>query len=131
MALQYPGVSSITCIGDAFGFATILPPLSFKRARRVCDLLCFVRAHARERLVGDAQSYEEIPLKCQPFSKRGVDRTPDETFDVAQRFRRMRAEPFCDLHRAIDGLAADGFVNKTLLFGVARIERPPHKDVHE
>ena len=43
----------------------------------------------------------------------------------------MRAEPFCDLHRTIDGLATDGFVNKTLLFGVTRIERPPHKDVHE
>src|ERR1700756_1536066 len=127
MALQYPGVSSITCIGDAFGFATILPPLSFKRARRVCDLLFFVRAHARERLVGDAQSHEEISLESQSFSERRVDRIADETLDIADRFRRMRAEPFCDLHRAINGLATDGFVHKALLFGVARTERPPDK----
>src|ERR1700730_10168901 len=106
MALQYPGVSSITCIGDAFRFATTLPPLSFKRARRVCDLFCFVRAHACERLVGDAQSHEEIPLKCQAFSERRVDCNADEALDIAERFRRMRAEPFCDLHRPIDGLAA-------------------------
>src|SRR5271169_4704748 len=131
MALQYPGVSSITRTGVVFNSATIHPPLRFKRAGRVCDLLCLVRAHARQRLVGDAQSHEEISLESQSFSERGIDRTPDETLDIAERFRRMRAEPFCDLHRTIDGLATDRFVNKTLLFGVTRIERPPHKDVHE
>src|SRR5580704_11649790 len=52
MALQYPGVSSITLMGVIFGFATIHPPLRFNRAGRVCDLLVFVRPHARERLVG-------------------------------------------------------------------------------
>src|SRR5580704_7703392 len=61
-ALQYPGVSSITRIGDAFGFVTIHPPLSFKRAGRVCDFFCFIRSHARQRLVGDSQSHEEISL---------------------------------------------------------------------
>src|SRR4029077_20649883 len=118
----------MTRMGVVFGLATIHPPLSFKRAGRVCDLLCFVRSHARQRLVGDAQSHEEISLKSQSFSERRVDRTADETHDIAERFRRMRAEPFCDLHRTIDGLATDGFVNKTLPFGATRIERPPHED---
>jgi hypothetical protein len=52
MALQYLGVSSITRMGEVFDLATIDPPLRFKRAGRVCDLLVFVRPHARERLVG-------------------------------------------------------------------------------
>ena len=67
MALQYPGVSSITRMGVVvFGLATIPPPLSFKRAGRVCDLLCFVRAQARERLLGNPQSPEEISLESPP-----------------------------------------------------------------
>src|SRR5260370_40660534 len=130
MALQYLGVSSITRTGEVFDLGTIHPPLRFKRAGWVCDLLVFVRAHARERLVGNAQSHEQVSLKSQSFSERRVDRTADETLDIAERLRCMRAEPFRDLHRTLDGLATDGFVNKTLLFGVTRIERPPHKDVH-
>ena len=62
MALQYLGVSSITRMGEAFDLATIDPHLRFKRAGRVCDLLVFVRAHARERLVGNAQSHDEVSL---------------------------------------------------------------------
>src|SRR6266478_6294289 len=131
MALQYLGVSSITRMGEVFDLATIHSPLRFKRAGRVCDLLVFVRAHARERLVGNAQSHEEVSLESQSFSERRVDRIADKTLDIGERFRRMRAEAFCNFHRAIDGLAADGFVHKALLFGVTRIERPPHKDVHE
>src|SRR6266481_4576446 len=130
-ALQYAGVSSTTRMGAVFGLATISPPLHFDRAGRCGDLLVFVRAHAGEGLVGNAQSHEEISLESQSFSERGVDRIADKTLDVGERFRRMRAEPFCNFHRAIDGLAADGFVHKALLFGVTRIERPPHKDVHE
>src|SRR5260370_18492923 len=131
MALQYLGVSSITRMGEVFDLATIHPPLRFKRAGRVCDLLVFVRAHARERLVGNAQSHEEVSLESQSFSERRVDRIADKTLDIGERFRRMRAEAFFNFHRAIDGLAADGFVHKALLFGVTRSERPPHKDVHE
>ena len=44
MALQYPGVSSITRMGVVFNSATIHPPLRFKRAGRVCDLLFFVKS---------------------------------------------------------------------------------------
>src|ERR1700730_2845928 len=62
MALQYPGVSSITRMGVVFDSATIHPPLRFKRAGRVCDLLVFVRAHARARLIGNAQSNDEVSL---------------------------------------------------------------------
>src|SRR5882762_4568510 len=105
MALQYLGVSSINRMGEVFDLATIHPPLRFKRAGRVCDLFCFIRSHARQRLVGDAQSHEEISLKSQSFSERRVDRTADETLDITERFRRMRAEAFRDLHRTIDGLA--------------------------
>ena len=118
-------------MGAVFGLATISPPLNFDRAGRCGDLLVFVRAHAREGLVGNAQSHEEISLESQSFSERGVDRIADKTLDVAERFRRMRAEPFCNLRSAIEGLAADRFVHEALPFGVTRIERPPHKDVHE
>jgi hypothetical protein len=62
MALQYLGVSSITRMGEVFDLATIDPPLRFKRAGRVCNLLVFLRAHARERLVGNAQSHDEVSL---------------------------------------------------------------------
>src|SRR6266404_4563080 len=116
-------------MGAVFGLATISPPLNFDRAGRCGDLLVFVRAHAGEGLVGNAQSHEEISLESQSFSERGVDRIADKTLDVAERFRRMRAEPFCNLRSAIEGLAADRFVHEALPFGVTRIERPPHKDV--
>src|SRR5260370_24354282 len=43
----------------------------------------------------------------------------------------MCRKQLCNLHRAIDGLAADSFVYQVLSFGVARIERLPHKDVHK
>src|ERR1700688_1077457 len=62
MALQYPGVSSITRIGVVFDSATIHPPLRFKRSGRGCHLLVFVRAHARARLIGNAQSNDEVSL---------------------------------------------------------------------
>src|SRR5579872_3051318 len=62
MALQYPGVSSITRMGVVFDSATIHPPLRFKRAGGVCDVLVFVRAHARARLIGNAQSNDEVSL---------------------------------------------------------------------
>ena len=62
MALQYLGVSSITRMGEVFDLATIDPPLRFKRAGQVCDLLVFVRAHACERMVGNAQSHDEVSL---------------------------------------------------------------------
>jgi hypothetical protein len=62
MALQYLGVSSITRMGEVFDLATIDPPLRFKQAGRVCDLLAFLRAHERERLVGNAQSHDEVLL---------------------------------------------------------------------
>jgi hypothetical protein len=104
----------------------INPPLGFERAGRVCNLLCFVRAHARQGFVRDAQSHEEISFESQSFGERRVDRIPDETLDIAERFRSVRAEPLCNLHRAIDGLAAYGFVNKVILFGLVRIERSPH-----
>src|SRR4029077_16037296 len=99
-------------MGTVFGLATISPPLNFDRAVWCGDLLVFVRAHAREGLVRNAQSHEEISLKSQSFGERGVDGIADKALDVAERFRRMRAEPFCDLHSAIEGLAADRFVHE-------------------
>jgi hypothetical protein len=61
MALQYPCVSSITRMGVVFDSATSHPPLRFKRAGRVCDLLAFVE-RMRERLIGNAQSHDEVSL---------------------------------------------------------------------
>jgi hypothetical protein len=49
-------------MGEVFDLATIHPPLRFKRAGRVCDLLVFARAHTRERLIGNAQSHDEVSL---------------------------------------------------------------------
>src|ERR1700730_1468214 len=89
--LQYPGVSSITRMGVVvFGLVTIHPPLRFDRAGRFGDLLFFVRPHACQCLIGDAQSHEEISLESQSLSKRGVGRIADKTLDVPRRFRRMR-----------------------------------------
>src|SRR6267142_1740892 len=43
----------------------------------------------------------------------------------------MRRQPPCDLHRVIEGLAADGFVHQTLPFGFTRTECLTHENVHE
>src|SRR5260370_21650674 len=43
----------------------------------------------------------------------------------------MRRQAPCDLHRAIEGLAADGFVHQALPFGFTRTECLTHENVHE
>src|SRR5258708_15268147 len=43
----------------------------------------------------------------------------------------MRRQVPCDLHRAIEGLAGDGFVNEALPFGFTRTECLTHENVHE
>src|SRR5882762_3275539 len=43
----------------------------------------------------------------------------------------MRRQAPCDLHRAIEGLAADGFVHQALAFGFTRTQCLTHENVHE
>ena len=43
----------------------------------------------------------------------------------------MRRQAPCDLHGAIEGFAADGFVHQALPFGFTRTECLTHENVHE
>src|ERR1700675_4076837 len=87
--------------------------------------------HAREPGFGDAQFQEEISFERQSLRQRRLGGVADETLNVSDRFRRMRRQAPCNLHRAIESLAADGFVYQAFPFGLTWIEWLTHEDVHE
>src|ERR1700676_3718331 len=97
-----------TCVPDSFMIRT--PCLDLDGARRRGNLLFFIGTHARERRFRDAQFQEEISFERQSLRERRLGGVADETLDVSERFRHMRRQAPCNLHRAIESLAADGFV---------------------
>src|SRR5713226_5243223 len=118
-----------TCVPDSF---MIRPPcLDLDGARRRGNLLFFIGTHACERRFRDAQFQEEVSFERQPLRQRRLSGVADEPLDVSNRFRRKRRQVPCDLHRAIEGLAADGFVHQALPFGFTRTECLTHENVHE
>src|SRR4030095_10701479 len=76
-------------------------------AGRRGDLLFFIGTHPREPSFGDTQFQKKISFERQSLRQRRLGGVADEPFDVSNRFRRMRRQAPCDLHRAIEDLAAD------------------------
>src|SRR5215467_253644 len=101
------------------------------RGRGRGDVLLFIGTHAHECRFGDAQFQEEISFQCQSLCQRRLGGVADEALDVSNRFRRMRRQALSNLHRAIESLAADGFVHQPLPFGFTWSEGNTHEDVHE
>src|SRR5260370_17901163 len=87
--------------------------------------------HSREPSFRDTQFQKEISFERQSLCERCLHGVPDETFDISNRFRRVRSPSTRDLHRAIESLAADCFVHQALPFGFTRIECFSHEYVHQ
>src|SRR6202040_1919304 len=118
-----------TCAADSV--MTRAPCLDRNRARRRGNLLFFIGTHARERRFRDAQFQEEISFERQSLCQRRLGGVADETLDVSNRFRRVGRQALCNLHCAIESLAADGFVHQSLPFGFTWSQGIAHEDVHE
>src|SRR2546428_8812690 len=129
--LQYADVSSMTRTCAADSVMMHAPCFDHDRARRRGDVLLCIGTHARECRFGDAQFQKEVSFECQSLCQRRLGGVADEPFDVSKRFRRMRRQAPCDLHGAIEGLAADGFMHQALPFGFTRTECLTHENVHE
>src|SRR5260370_1814004 len=72
-----------------------------------------------------------MSFKRKALRQRRLRGVADETFNVGERFRRMRRQALCNLHCAIESLAADRFVHQSLPFGFTWSEGITHEDVHE
>src|SRR5260370_40870350 len=72
-----------------------------------------------------------MSFKRKALRQRRLRGVADKTFNVGERFRRMRRQAPCNLHCAIESLAADGFVHQPLPFGFTWSEGLAHEDVHE
>src|SRR5258706_4855536 len=87
--------------------------------------------HSREPSFRDTQFQKKISFERQSLCQRCLHGVADETFDISNRFRRMRRQSPRYLYRAIESLAADCFVHQALPFGFTRIECFSHENVHE
>src|SRR4029077_14678205 len=125
--LQYADVSSMTRTCAADSVMIRAPCFDQNRARRRVDVFLFIGTHARECGFADAQFQEEISFECQSLGERRLGGVADETLDVSNRFRCIERQVLCNLHRAIESLAADGFVHQPLLFGFTWSERNTHE----
>src|SRR5260370_10478853 len=72
-----------------------------------------------------------MSFKRKALRQRRLRGVADKTFNVGERFRRMRRQPPCNLHCAIESLAADALVHQPLPFGFTWSEGIAHEDVHE
>src|SRR5260370_7332123 len=72
-----------------------------------------------------------MSFKRKALRQRRLRGVADKTFNVGERFRRMRRQAPCNLHCAIESLAADGLVHQPLPFGFTWSEGIAHEDVHE
>src|SRR5258706_10077913 len=121
----------MTRTGAADSDTVQAPFFDLDGARRRGDVLLFIGAHTRECRFGDAQFQEEISFECQSLCQRRLGSVADQALDVSNRFRRMWRQTLCNLHRAIESLAADGLVHQPLPFGFTWSEGITHEDVHE
>src|SRR5258706_4165240 len=121
----------MTRTGAADSLMIHVPCIDHDRARWRGDVLLFIGTHARKCELAVAQFQEEISFECKSLCQRCLGGVADETLDVSNRFRRMQRQAACNLHRAIESLATDGFVHQSLPFGFTWSEGIAHEDVHE